>query len=249
MRLPCLAALALVTTTPMALAEGRWSLLAESGGCEVSFLPEEVDDGIFFVDRGDADCGSDIGRITGYALNEEGAVVVFYSTLAGVEHVGQVRKQDDGTFTGTLRSGPVLRLEHKSGPRGITDPASGLRMGEDAVPVDQDDEADADAPLAQGAAQGDCLTYAGTTTCVDQDDLGPPEGGSLQVLTRMNMRDQGTTQGSTVVGRAEAGACLAATFCNEDEQGRLWCGVQGDGGQGYILKQDAETVYARNTCR
>ncbi|GGE20649.1 hypothetical protein SAMN05421774_10647 [Gemmobacter megaterium] len=250
MRLKALALLALLPATLAQAETGVWSLIAESGGCDVSFLPEAVDDGIFFVDRGDAECGADIGRITGYALNEEGAVVVLYSTLDGVDLVGNVTRQADGVFTGRLRGGGVLRLEHKSGPIGIADPMTGLMTGETAEPLDLEDEAAADAPLAGAAPQGDCLSYAGREgTCAEQSDLGPPEGGQLQVLTRMNLRDQGTTSGSAVIGRAEAGACLAITFCSEDEQGRLWCGVQSDTAQGYLLKQDSKTVYALNTCR
>ena len=246
-------ALALLAFLPSALAAaepGRWSLIAESGGCEVAFLPEAVDDGIFFVDRGEADCGPDIGRITGYALNEDGAVIVFYSTLSGVDLMGQVTRSDDGVFTGTLRGGGALRLEHRSGPRGITDPGTGLLTGEAPVAIEDDPEAAADEPLAAVPAPGDCLVYAGQEgACVDQADLGPPEGGKLQVLTRMNLRDQGTTQGSQVVGRVEPGTCLDAGFCAEDGEGRLWCGVQGAAGQGYILKQDDKTVFARNSCR
>lgn len=249
MRLPCLALLALLPAQMATAATGVWSLIAESGGCDVSFLPEAVDDGIFFVDRGEAECGPDIGRVTGYALNDEGAVIVLYSTLSGVDLVGNLSRREDGVFAGTLRGGGALRLEHRSGPRGITDPASGLLTGETAVPLEHDDEADADAPLADAGDSGSCLTYSGSGGCADQADLGPPEAGELQVLTRMNMRDQGSTQGSTVIGRAEAGSCLAVTFCSEDEQGRLWCGVSGAAGQGYILKQDSETVYARNSCR
>lgn len=246
----CALVVMLLPASVAAAQSGRWSLIAESGGCEVSFLAEAVDDGIFFVDRGEADCGPDIGKITGYALNEEGAVVVFYSTLAGVDLLGQVTRQADGVFTGTLRSGAVLRLEHKSGPRGITDPGTGLLTGEDGAVVDTDEEADADEPLAAAAPQGPCLAYAGRgSECAAQNDLGPPDSGKLQVLTRMNLRDQGTTQGSKVVGRVEAGACLTAGFCSEDGEGRLWCGVQGDAGQGYILKQDDKTVFALNDCK
>lgn len=245
-----IACLALVLAPLPAAAEtGRWSLIAESGGCEVAFLPEVVDDGIFFVDRGGADCGPDLGRITGYALNEDGAVVVLYSTLDGVDLMGQVARADDGVFTGTLRGGGALRLEHRSGPRGIPDPATGLLTGEEPVTVNDDPEADADEPLA-AAAPADCLAYAGQDGgCVDQADLGPPETGQLQVLTRMNLRDQGTTDGSSVVARIEAGTCLTAGFCSEDAEGRLWCGVTGAMGQGFILKQDAKTVFARNACR
>lgn len=246
--LVCLGVLG-AAAVPAAAETGRWSLIAESGGCEVAFLPEAVDDGIFFVDRGEAECGPDVGRITGYALNEDGAVVVFYSTLAGVDLVGQVARSEDGVFTGTLRGGGALRLEHRSGPRGITDPGTGLLTGEEPVAVEDDPEAAADAPVA-AAPTDDCLVYAGQDGgCVDQADLGPPDSGRLQVLTRMNLRDQGTTQGSTVVGRIAAGACLQAGFCSEDGEGRLWCGVTGDAGQGFILKQDATTVYARNDCR
>lgn len=249
MRLPLLALLALLPAQTATAATGVWSMIAESGGCDVSFLPEAVDDGIFFVDRGEAECGPDIGRITGYALNEEGGVIVLYSTISSVELVGNLVRREDGVFAGTLRGGGALRLEHKSGPRGITDPASGLLTGETAVPLEHDDEADADGPLADAGDSGACLHYSGGTTCVDPSDLGPPEGGELQVLTRMNLRDQGTTQGSSVIGRAEAGSCLAVTFCSEDEEGRLWCGVSSAAGQGYVLKQDSETVYAHNTCR
>lgn len=259
MRLPALALLAALPATLAQAETGVWSLIAESGGCEVSFLPEAVDDGIFFVDRGEADCGPDVGKITGYAINEEGAVVVLYSTLDGVDLVGNVTREQDGVFTGKLRSGGVLRLEHKSGPMGIADPMTGLITGEEAAPVEPTDpgepeadgagEAEADAPLTAMPA-GDCLAYAGREgSCADQADLGPPEGGQLQTLTRMNLRDQGTTSGSNVIGRAEAGVCLAITFCSEDEQGRLWCGVQSDSGQGYLLKQDGDTVYALNSCR
>lgn len=248
MRLPVLALLALLPAQPV-LAAGTWSLVAETGACDVAFLPETVDDGIFFVDRGEADCGPDIGRVTGYALNEEGAVIVLYSTLSGVELMGNLARREDGVFTGTLRGGGALRLEHKSGSRGIADPTSGLLTGEEAVAVADDDEEAADAPLADQQPTGPCLTYSGGSACVDPADLGPPEGGELQVIGRMNLRDQGTTQGSTVIGRAEAGSCLAVTFCSEDEQGRLWCGVQGAAGQGYVLKQDDAAVYARNSCR
>lgn len=232
---------------------GTWSLTAESGACDLSFVAEAVDDGIFFVDRGEGGCGDDIDLITGYALNEEGAVVVFYSTLEGVEQVGQVARQEDGSYTGKARSGAVLRLEHKSGSRDIADPVAGNRADVEGgstpdgamTAPEPDTESAADAPLAQA---GDCLVYAGGTTCADQTDIGPPQGGALQVLSRMNMRDAGTTDGSNVVGRIEAGSCLQATLCSEDGQGRLWCGVQGDAGTGFILKQDGETVYARNSC-
>lgn len=250
MRLPLLALLALLPASQGLAATGIWSMIAESGSCDVSFLPEAVDDGIFFVDRGEAECGPDIGRVTGYAMNEEGAVIVLYSTLAGVELMGNLTRREDGVYAGSLRGGGgALRLEHKSGPRGITDPSSGLLTGEDVMPVENDDEEAADAPLAGLTPTGPCLFYSGGTSCADPADLGPPDDGQLQVITRMNLRDQGTTQGSSVIGRAEAGSCLQVTFCSEDEQGRLWCGVQGPAGQGYVLKQDDKSVYARNSCR
>lgn len=233
----------------LAQSAGSWSLIAESGGCKVSFLDEAVDDGIFFVDRGDQDCGPDVGRITGYALNEDGATVVFYSTLEGVELIGQVSRSEDGIFTGKLRKGDVLRLEHLSGPRGITDPSTGLRTGEDVVINESDPEDEADAPLSESSdPTSGCLTYAESTDCVAAEDLGPPDGGQMQVMTRMNMRDQGTTSGSSVIGRVEAGSCVATQLCAEDGSGRLWCSIQSDAGAGFILKQDESTVYAKNSC-
>lgn len=238
-----------------AQSTGVWSLIAESGGCEVSFLNEAVDDGIFFVDRGEADCGPDVGKITGYAMNDEGATIVFYSTLNGVELVGQASRSEEGIYLGKLRSGAILRLEHLSGARGITDPSTGLRMGEEVVITEPDGspdggpdaEEEADAPL-QDQSAGACLSYAGGSTCAAAEDLGPPDSGQLQPMSRMNIRDQGTTEGSSVIGRIEAGACVTAGLCSEDGEGRLWCGVQSEGLQGFILKQDAETVYARNSC-
>ena len=252
--LPLLSLLALPLAAGAAAAQspGVWSLIAESGGCKVSFLNEAVDDGIFFVDRGDADCGPDVGRITGYALNDDGATIVFYSTLDAVELVGQASRTEDGIYLGKIRSGQILRLEHLSGPRGITDPATGLRMGEEVMITEADpDESAEPPPLDQPEEPGTtvgCLFYAGGTNCAEPEDIGPPAGGQLQTLSRMNMRDQGTTEGSTVVGRIEAGSCLAATLCAEDADGRLWCGVDSDGLQGFVLKQDADTVYAKNSC-
>lgn len=252
-----LAGLVTLLGHPALAQDGRWSLIAESGGCEVSFVEEMVDDGIFFVDRHGADCGPDIGRITGYALNDEGATVVLYSTLAGVEVLGRATLGENGVFAGALRKGGVLRLEHRSGSRVIADPAGevALEMPADDPAADTEGEtglADGPDTQAEPAVQptGPCIGYAGQgEACAEAADLGPPESGMLQVLTRMNLRDQGTTQGSSVIGRVEAGTCLTVTFCSEDEQGRLWCGVQGDGLQGYVLKQDAQTVYSRNSCR
>jgi len=242
------ALLGLSLAIPAAAQDGRWSLIAESGGCEISFVEEMVDDGIFFVDRHSADCGADIGRITGYSLNDEGTTIVFYSTLSGVETLGRVTRSAEGAlFEGALRQGGVLRLEHRSGSRQIADPAGDI-VADDAAP-DAPGAADSQ-PEPAIQPTGPCLAYAGQPgNCADAADLGAPEAGELQVLTRMNLRDQGTTQGSTVIGRVEAGACLAVTFCSADERGRLWCGVQGGGVQGYVLKQDDETVYGRNACR
>lgn len=245
MRLPVLALLAALPAGTALAETGRWSLATDSAGCTVSFTSEDVDDGIFFVDRGDADCGAELNRITGYALNEEGAVIVLFSTLEGVEQIGQLHRQEDGDFSGQLRGGVAVRLSHAGGPRAITDPDAVAATADGA----DDDEALADAPLAAAPATGPCLTYAGGTDCAAPADLGPPDSGEILVLTRLNLRDQGTTQGSTVIGRVEAGACLPVTFCAEDEQGRLWCGVQAPAGPGHVLKQDAETVYARNSCR
>lgn len=239
--MPALPALARAGDT-----DGKWTLLTESGNCSVRFVDETIDDGIFFVDRGEADCGPDLGRVTGYAITADGQALTFYSTLSGtVETLGEVGRQAEGVFTGKLRDGQALRLEHASGGRGIV-PTS-ASMGEAAEPDPQEDEANADAGMAITAQ--DCLLQAGGDSCADQDDIGPPEAGRIQTLTRMNLRDQGTTRGSSVIGQIKAGSCLPITFCAEDESGRLWCGVQTpEGGNGYLLKQDDTTVYARNSC-
>ena len=252
MKAPAALALALLALPAMpALArdgdtDGKWTLLAETGSCSVRFIEEAIDEGIFFVDRGEADCGPDLGRVTGYAITADGQAMTFYSTLSGtVETLGEVGLQADGIFTGRLRNGQALRLEHASGGRGIVATSAG--MGEVTEPDPQEDEAGADAGMTTTVQ--DCLLQAGRDSCADQDDIGPPEGGRIQTLTRMNLRDQGTTRGSSVIGQVNAGSCLPITFCAEDEGGRLWCGVQTpEGGNGYLLKQDDTTVYARNSC-
>lgn len=245
-----LIALLLALPLPAFAEAGRWELLSETGGCEVSLLPEMIDDGIFFVDRGEADCGPDLNPITGYALNDDGAELVLYSTLEGVELLGTLSRDGEGLYRGQLRKGSALRLAHKSGPRGIADPRSGLVLGEEIAPaIDTDAETTPPAPEEEAREQAPgCLTYAGGTSCAAPEDQGPPDGGSLQVLTRMNLRDRAGTDGSSVVGQATAGTCLQVSLCEPDARGRLWCSVQSASLSGWLLKQDDETVYARNSC-
>lgn len=248
--LPCLFALSL-TSGPALAAGGTWELLAESGGCTVTLVPEMVDDGIFFVDRGEADCGPDIGRITGYALNDEGGEIVFYSTLEGVDLVGQMSREAEGLYRGTLRNGMVVRMEHKSGPKGIADPRTGLTTGEDIAPAFADNGEESAPPSAEvpeeTAPPGNCQTYAGGRSCAETEDLGPPENGQLQTLTRMNLRDSASAGGAKL-GQAEAGTCFTVSLCDSDAEGRLWCSVSTGSLSGWVLKQDAETVYSRNSC-
>lgn len=252
--LATLGTLALLTAPlPVLAADATWELLGETGGCTVSLVPEMVDDGIFFVDRGTADCGPDIARITGYALNNDGTELVLYSTLDGVDQLGLLTRESEGLYRGSLRNGTALRLEHKSGPKGIADPRTGLMTGEDVAPA-LDTDAETTPPTPEffedetTAAPGNCLTYAGGSACVAPEDMGAPEGGSLQTLSRMNLRDIGGTTGSRVVGQAEGGTCFQVSLCQEDAEGRLWCSVLSDDLQGWLLKQDDSTVYSRNSC-
>jgi hypothetical protein len=249
--LPCLFAISLIPAPALA-AGSIWELLAESGGCTVSLVPEMVDDGIFFVDRGEADCGPDIGRITGYALNDEGGEIVFYSTLEGVDLVGQLAREAEGIYRGSLRNGMAVRMEHKSGPKGIADPRTGLTTGEDLAPAFTESADETTPPSAEvpeeTAPPGDCLTYSGGRSCAEAEDIGAPLGGQLQTLTRMNLRDIGGTSGSRVVGQAEAGTCFDVSLCDGDAEGRLWCSVSTATLSGWVLKQDAGSVYSRNSC-
>ena len=227
-----------------AFAEGgRWNIFAEDGSCEISFVDELVDDGILAIDRFGT-CGPSIDQITGYALNEEGAVVIFYSTLSGVELVGQVTREQGNEFKGTLRKGGTLRLEHRSGTTAIVDPIKGAALPEpDEVPTE-------DTSVAEAPSTGPCLAYAGQAdTCAVDADLGPTESGEMQLLTRLNLRNIPGTDGSSVIGRIESGTCLQVNLCMEDSIGRLWCGVSSDAGEGFLLKQDDKTVYARNACQ
>ena len=238
---------------PALAAGGSWDLLAESGGCTVTLVAEMVDDGIFFVDRGTADCGPDLARVTGYALNDEGNEFVLYSTLEGVDLLGQLTREGEGIYRGKLRNGMAVRMEHSSGPRGISDPRTGLTTGEDPAPaIDTDEEttpptAEFSDESAPQATEG-CPTYSGSRTCADPLDQGPPTGGMLQTLTRMNLRNINGTTGSEVVGQAPAGTCFDVSLCDTDAEGRLWCSVSTAELTGWVLKQDADTVYSRNSC-
>ncbi|RRH77903.1 SH3 domain-containing protein [Falsigemmobacter faecalis] len=249
--MPCLFAMSLMSAPALA-AGGTWELLAETGGCTVTLVPEMIDDGIFFVDRGEADCGPDIGRITGYALNDEGGEIVFYSTLEGVDLVGQMAREAEGLYRGTLRNGVALRMEHTSGPKGIADPRTGLTTGEDLAPAFAESGDETTPPSAEmpeeTAPPGNCRTYAGGRSCAAEEDIDAPPGGQLQTLTRMNLRDIAGTSGSGVVGQAEAGTCFDVSLCDSDAEGRLWCSVSTAALSGWILKQDAGTVYSRNSC-
>lgn len=248
--LPCLFALSLISGPALA-AGGTWELVAESGGCRVTLVPEMVDDGIFFVDRGEADCGPDIGRITGYALNDDGGEIVFYSTLEGVDLVGQMNRDAEGLYRGTLRNGMVVRMEHQSGPKGIADPRTGLTTGEDIAPAFSESEDETTPPSAEipeeTAPPGNCRTYTGGRSCVEEEDLDAPALGQLQTLTRMNLRDTPNAAGARV-GQAEAGTCFTVSLCDSDAEGRLWCSVSTETLSGWVLKQDATTVYSRNSC-
>ena len=241
MRLTLLATTMILAALPAKAATGLWAMTADSGSCEVSFVPEQIDDGIFFVDRGEADCGADIGRVTGYSLNEDGAMIVLYSTLDGVELLGTVAKAEAGGFEGSFKSGVKVRLDHVSGPKEIANPIAGSAALESSA-------VEGEEPAEEPAAALDCLKIAGSETCAEEADMGAPQGTEIKLFTRMNLRDQGTTSGSSVVGRAEAGQCMSVTFCSDDENGRLWCGVNGGGLSGYVLKQDDKTVYAANSC-
>lgn len=232
--------------------EGRWSIVAEDGTCEIAFVDELVDDGILAIDRFGS-CGPSIDQITGYALNNDGAVILFYSTFTGVDLVGTVNRDESGAFKGTFRRGGALLVEHRSGSSAITDPvqeAALLEPEEGMAASEEETESLADAPDDTPVSRGPCLALSGRPdACADDNDLGPPEGGEMQVVTRLNLRNIPGTDGSTVIGRVEAGSCVAVNICLEDSQGRLWCGISTDAGEGFVLKQDDETVYARNACQ
>lgn len=226
--------------------DGRWSIVAEDGTCEIAFVDELVDDGILAIDRF-GNCGPSIDQITGYALNNDGAVILFYSTFTGVDLVGQVSRDDSGAFKGAFRKGGALMVEHRSGSRAITDPVKEAALLEPEEGMNT--AAAPEAPAETAAPRGPCIALAGAPeTCADEADLGEPETGEMRVLTRLNLRNIPGTEGSTVLGRVEAGACVAVNLCLEDAQGRLWCGVSTDAGEGFVLKQDDKTVYARNSC-
>jgi hypothetical protein len=228
--------------------EGRWTLAAEDGTCEIAFINEQVDDGILAIDRFGT-CGASIDQITGYALNNEGAVILFYSTFTGVDLIGQVMQDETGAFKGSFRKGGALLLEHRSGSRAISDPVTGAALLEADEGFSTEAEAEADAPIAEAVSRGPCLALSGQPdSCADDADLGPPDTGEMLVVTRLNLRNIPGTDGSSVIGRVEAGTCVAVNICLEDTQGRLWCGISTASGEGFVLKQDDKTVYARNTC-
>lgn len=229
--------------------DGRWTLAAEDGTCEIAFVDEQVDDGILAIDRFGT-CGPSIDQITGYSLNNDGASILFYSTFSGVELLGQVQRDDTGAFKGAFRKGGALLLEHRSGSNTIVDPVSEAALLEPEEGVQAPDSApEAEAPAEETAARGPCLALAGNPdACAEDTDLGPPEAGEMLVLTRLNLRNIPGTEGSSVLGRVEAGSCVAVNLCLEDAQGRLWCGISSEAGEGFVLKQDEKTVYARNSC-
>ncbi len=97
-----------------------------------------------------------------------------------------------------------------------------------------------------------CRRYYGTATCADPYDIGKPPmqnfRGSLETLTRMNVRFMRTVD-SSIVGTIDAGMCVEVRDCmtgfNRDQ---LWCEVRVNDRTGWMLKEDADFVYSRNSC-
>ncbi|MFN3938306.1 MAG: SH3 domain-containing protein [Gemmobacter sp.] len=233
--------LALALGLSPAIAVAEWRLEGNGASCRIAFDDEAVDDGIFFVEKRDADCGP-FARITGYAVGEGGEAVVFWSTLDTVEQVGRAVREAEGRYSGNLRSGGNFILVHLSGPTEIPDPAGDL-VEEGAPPAEPAAEP---APQGGTASVSSCLRFAGNRPgCAEDDNMGPPEA-ELQVLSRMNLRALASTT-AQIVTRLEPGQCLPVIGCEEVE-GRLWCQVETAGQAGWMLKQDAETVYALNRC-
>ena len=97
------------------------------------------------------------------------------------------------------------------------------------------------AVFSQALKQHRCIYLGLSSTCATPEDLSPPviseDGsavGSLQVLARLNVRDQ-PRRDAGVVGTLPADICLKVNFCTIGADG-IWCRARFGENSGWVAK-------------
>ena len=216
-----------------------WGLQAYGDVCRISFDRSPVAAGIFAVVQHDMGCLGGLDNISGWSANNGGQSILLYTTAFGTTVVGRLDREANGNYTGVVDDGTPVSMVFMG------------QMSMNAAPTPQP-------PVFGGTLGGGstearaCRRYYGTATCADPYDIGKPPmqnfRGSLETLTRMNVRFMRTVD-SSIVGTIDAGMCVEVRDCmtgfNRDQ---LWCEVRVNDRTGWMLKEDADFVYSRNSC-
>jgi len=77
----------------------------------------------------------------------------------------------------------------------------------------------------------DCVRHGDADRCATRAEMAPPQ---VRVITRANLRSQASLNAS-VVTTLNRGTCVAVQECRQ-QGGDLWCRVQADGYNGYLIQ-------------
>ncbi|MGR3501468.1 hypothetical protein [Pseudaestuariivita sp.] len=106
------------------------------------------------------------------------------------------------------------------------------------------------APLQHEAQSAfGCKLYHGTGDCALPEDLGKVRSGALETLANLNLRFI-PDSASDKQGVVPRGLCIETSMCTESFLDKeVWCRVALDARTtGWVLKEDANNVYARDGC-
>lgn len=221
-----------------ASAQTVWGIEAYSDVCRVVLVEDENRIGQGTIDHLDQGCR--VGPFERYAVGDRGTVrflgangdILMAVTPEGPGYTGIIGDGDAVTMS-VMGTEPARRAPPPDRPRPAPAPNRGAAgFGKTAV--------------------ADCVRYYDTGECAQDHDLGLP-GSRFELLpvetrARMNKRFMASLS-SSIEGQIEPRVCMEVRNCTESMINKeVWCEVSHDGDWSWILKQDAEFVYAGAGC-
>lgn len=219
-------------------AQTVWGIEAYSDVCRVVLVEDENRIGQGTIDHLDEGCR--VGPFERYAVGNMGEV----RFLGASGDILMLVMPDGAGYDGYVGDGDPVTMSVMS-----SEPARRFSSPDRARPPARPSHA---AGGFGKASAPECVRYYDSRQCAQDHDLGMP-GSRFDLLpietrARMNKRFMANLN-SSVEGQIEAGVCVEVRNCTErmiDEE--IWCEVDHDGDWSWILKQDAQYVYAGAGC-
>lgn|GEM_PF-4074627 len=219
-------------------AQTVWGIEAYSDVCRVVLIEDDNRIGQGIIDHLDEGCR--VGPFERYAVGDRGEV----RFLSASGDILMSVMPDGPGYEGYVGDGEPVTMSVMSSKAARRYPAP-----ERPRPLARPHRAPADVSEPAAAA---CVRYYDTGQCAQDHDLGLP-GSRFDLLpvetrARMNKRFMASLN-SSIEGQIDAGVCVEVRNCTErmiDDE--IWCEIDHDGDWSWILKQDAQFVYAGAGC-